>query len=1057
MSMAKSHANHATTTRPAKRPRRNGLSAQPALAIVRDLEGNKRALPRTNSDEESAGPLTKRARSGTEHSSNMHRKSQLVPHEATASSSPSEDDPNASDNGNDEEDEHQDDEDDGDDTDRENGTPGGAPIPGGLNVSSPPLPSALSPLIMPRPRTPVLAALIEPDTTELDWAANETGRRHTPAITSRTPPSSASTEHANERDLAQASSAHASLADVEARLAEDVHAHWSKRVDLIESLFGSLVDINSAADILREFLALSILSVQKETDGELKDVTGKGHEAACAFAAIQANEEVTLPADPYRWKWDLTAGTPETAVALFLNVVAIIAHVAAIRLGKAQDHPLPSLRFVTLPDPRRAVPLSNGSAAQDCCPDVMAFDCSAFCEAPNVDAPAHRFLLLEDSPFQYIRKKFPAVLNFTPLHRSTHGPAIVAFEVWFAEQERRNYLDMTRFCWPEVQLTVEAQFLDLQSAMLQEFVYMRQQRRTQPWMRFLVGLVFTTKFIGVLRADTLGIEQCIFDRSCSRGVLDTVRICLGLAQSTCIHRGQHDAFELSDVKTLAPSYLPAGPSKTAVDSVFVAEDPVVEYTHRTVRFVRLSGDRIHYSPDGTKPDVTYYVHHLIQDNGSFDGRCSRIFCVSRKTKSEGDVTHFVGPYALKLYYADHASDCYKDDLISKARNARVKNVLLPTWEWHYGAVLSMRGIAPDVVDSCKNTNTQAAAVVPNIVSNREEVFAQSDLKRHLVQCSDYEEFGKAFIDFAEGIASLAEQDLVHRDLSIGNVLLSKDTKCPSAFLSEAVASAQGIIGTPVVFQQRELEHRMGGLIHDMDMAGHLYHPPEKAPTEFRSNADLRKKLGIQAAERRTHLTGRKGVRMGTFPFMATGLLVHGPPHRVAYDRQTPTFFPTAWLTRADDKYVIDRGEWNTEAASEHMRLIAHFSVEWRLFCRGSLLYDSDFGVELVGLIMRLYFGVVGCIVPVGYLPEVDEVVVAFTLAGPPDTDGRKAFYVLFYDACSLAQTCLCMHTPGFSSVAEFHANHTDPTMKRTMIKPVAGGEKAILDEYEARGVPVGFY
>ena len=86
---------------------------------------------------------------------------------ATASSSPSEDDPNASDNDNDDEEEHQDDEDDGDDTDRENGMPGGVPIPGDLNVSSPPLPSALSPLIMPRPRTPVLAALIEPDTTEV--------------------------------------------------------------------------------------------------------------------------------------------------------------------------------------------------------------------------------------------------------------------------------------------------------------------------------------------------------------------------------------------------------------------------------------------------------------------------------------------------------------------------------------------------------------------------------------------------------------------------------------------------------------------------------------------------------------------------------------------------------------------------------------------------------------------------------------------------------------------------------------------------------------------------
>ncbi|KAJ7449331.1 hypothetical protein B0H11DRAFT_1928678 [Mycena galericulata] len=664
---------------------------------------------------------------------------------------------------------------------------------------------------MPSPRTRALAAL-EPETAKLDGAATyeerkkvEAAARGTAAIAPYTPHSPASTELAKERDSAQASASQTdstpvksggatdlgidklTRAHVEAHLAEEIHARRSRSADLVESFFGSLVDIDGAADILHEFLAMSILSVQKEIDGELKDVAKKDHKAACADAAIQANEAVTpskpSPADPYRWKWGLTVEASETAAALFLNVVAIAAHAAAIRSGKVQDHPLPSLRFVTLPNPQRAVPLSNESAAQDCRPDVVAFDCSAFCEASNVNAPANRFLL-EDSPFEYIRKKLPTILSFTPAHRSADGPAIVAFEEWFEEQERRNYLDMSRFCWPEVQLTVEAKLSDLHNAILQELVYMRQQRRTQPWMRSIVGLVMTTKIIGVLRADTLGIEQCTFNRDCSRGVLDSVRICLGLVRSNCPQRGQHEAFELSDTKTLAPPHLqskPARPSKTrpsktAVDSdldVFAAEDPVVEYIHRTVRFIRLRGDRIHYSHDGTKPDITYYVHHLVQDNGSLVGRCPRIFCVSRETESEGAVRRFVGPYALKVYYTDHASDCYRDDLISVARNAQVKNVLLPTWEWHYGDALSMRGFPPDVVK--KYTDTQGAAVVPSVVSNREEVFAQSDLKRLLVQCSGHDEFGKAFIDFAEGIASLAEQDLVHRDLSIGNVLLSQDT------------------------------------------------------------------------------------------------------------------------------------------------------------------------------------------------------------------------------------------------------------------------------------------
>ncbi|KAJ6590970.1 hypothetical protein DFH09DRAFT_1273676 [Mycena vulgaris] len=626
---------------------------------------------------------------------------------------------------------------------------------------------------------------------------------------------------------------------------------------------------------------MSILSVQKEIDGEFKDVTKKDHKAACEDAVIQANEAVTpsksSPADQYKWKWGLTVEASETAAALFLNVVAIAAHAAAIRSGKAQDHPLPSLRFVTLPNPQRAVPLSNESAAQNCHPDVVAFDCSAFCEAPTGNAPANRFLL-EDSPFEYIRKKLPTILSFTSAHRSADGPAIVAFGEWFKEQERYNYLDMSRFCWPEVQLTVEAKLPDSHNAILQELEYMRQQRRTQPWMRSIVGLVITTKIIGVLRADTLGIEQC-------------------LARSTCLQRGQHEAFELSDTKRFAPPHLkskPARPSKTrpfrTADSelgVFEAEDPVVEYIHRTVRFIRLRGDRIHYSHDGTKADVVYYVHHLVQDHGSLVGRCPRIFCVSRETESEGAIRRFVGPYALKVYYANHASDCYRDDIINVARNAQVKNVLLPTWEWHYGDALSMRGFPPDVVK--KYTDTQVTAVVPNVVSNREEIFAQSDLKRLLVQCSGYDEFGKAFIDFAEAIATLAEQDLVHRDLSIGNVLLSQDTPCPPAFLSDAAASAEALLGNPVVFTQRALEQRVGGLIHDMDMAGRMHRLPEKAPTD---KTDLLKMLINTPGkpERPAQPVGpQKGFRTGTPPFMAIGLLLSGPPHLVAYDLHSLLF------------------------------------------------------------------------------------------------------------------------------------------------------------------------
>ncbi|KAJ7863197.1 hypothetical protein B0H13DRAFT_2070959 [Mycena leptocephala] len=683
-------------------------------------------------------------------------------------------------------------------------------------------------------------------------------------------------------------------AHVEVHLAEELHSRRSKSSDLIQCLFGSLVDISSCAEILHEFLLMSILSVQKKVDGEWKDVLDQDFRAACTNAATHANEAVTpskvSPPDPYRWKWGLPTQASEAAAALFFNVIAIAAHAASIRLTNAPHHPPPSLRFCTLPDTQRAVPLSNESAAQDCRPDVVAFDLSAFSEEPTVNSSSLLFRL-DNCPFAYIRKNFPAVLSFTNRPKSDR---VREFQKWFQEQEKKTHLDMTRFCWPEIELTAEAKLSDLTNAILQELVYMRQQRRTQPWMRSILGLVITTKVVGVLRADTLGVEQCTFDRTCSRGVLDSIRICLGVVRSSALQRGQHEVFELYHTRTLGPPHLKpnSGSSKTKLSKtaksdvdVFSAEDPMVEYLHRTIRLITLRGNRLHYSQDGTRPDTRFYVHHLVQDNGSLVGRCARIFCVSRETESEGDVRNFVGPYALKLYNADCGSECFKDDLIQLARDAQVKNVLLPTWEWYYDDALSARGFPPEVV----KTYTDAQAAVPNVASNRQEVFAQTDLKRLLVQSADYNEFAKAFIDFVEGIASLAEKDLLHRDLSIGNVLLSKDISCSPSFLSDAVASAQVILGTSVTFTQRTLEQRIGGLLHDLDMAGRAHPPPEMATGDSGSKADQLAAL-LETNEQAEHPAPpvqpgvpRKGFRTGTPPFMAIRLLIDGPPHLAAYD------------------------------------------------------------------------------------------------------------------------------------------------------------------------------
>ncbi|KAJ7470910.1 hypothetical protein FB451DRAFT_1559439 [Mycena latifolia] len=132
-------------------------------------------------------------------------------------------------------------------------------------------------------------------------------------------------------------------------------------------------------------------------------------------------------------------------------------------------------------------------------------------------------------------------------------------------------------------------------------------------------------------------------------------------------------------------------------------------------------------------------------------------------------------------------------------------------------------------------------------------------------------------------------------------------------------------------------------------------------------------------------------------------------------------FPAAWLEPDDEKYVIDRAHWNTEPAPAHQPLMLRACVQWNEFYgTRDLIGRKSYGVELGALIVRLYFGVIGCIVPVSCFPQFDNDVLVFTLA---------------------EATKLLRYSPGFSSVADFHLNRMLPD-KCTRVSPVVGGEEA---------------
>jgi len=149
-------------------------------------------------------------------------------------------------------------------------------------------------------------------------------------------------------------------------------------------------------------------------------------------------------------------------------------------------------------------------------------------------------------------------------------------------------------------------------------------------------------------------------------------------------------------------------------------------------------------------------------------------------------------------------------------------------------------------------------------------------------------------------------------------------------------------------------------------------------------------------------------------------------------------FPTAWLRPQDNDYVIDRIHWNTEPApDDHPQ--THFSVDWGDYFGTRYLTHWAYGVEIAGLIMRLYFGIDHCTIPVACLPYHDVPVFVFTLAGPCSADGKKGFYLHVYDSL-LEANMLVRLRPAFSSVADFHLNRK--AGEREPVAAVAGGAEA---------------
>lgn len=154
-------------------------------------------------------------------------------------------------------------------------------------------------------------------------------------------------------------------------------------------------------------------------------------------------------------------------------------------------------------------------------------------------------------------------------------------------------------------------------------------------------------------------------------------------------------------------------------------------------------------------------------------------------------------------------------------------------------------------------------------------------------------------------------------------------------------------------------------------------------------------------------------------------------------------FPHKWLSPADEP-VIKPDLWNREPVPAHPSENTIFSVDWIQYYGTRRPLDVCF--LSAAIVIRIHFGIQGCIVPIACFPEYDAQTFVFTIAGPCDNHGKKDFYIFTHNwnYIPLVDTALYRLLPAFDSVSDFHRNRK--SRQWVDIKPTPGGKEAAMAE-----------
>ncbi|KAF8215024.1 hypothetical protein K438DRAFT_768856 [Mycena galopus ATCC 62051] len=153
-------------------------------------------------------------------------------------------------------------------------------------------------------------------------------------------------------------------------------------------------------------------------------------------------------------------------------------------------------------------------------------------------------------------------------------------------------------------------------------------------------------------------------------------------------------------------------------------------------------------------------------------------------------------------------------------------------------------------------------------------------------------------------------------------------------------------------------------------------------------------------------------------------------------------FPAAWLEPIHDQFVMELPQWNHESPPADALEAEDFIVNWSQSCSAPCFKS---GAAIGPTIVRLYFGLMGCIIPIADFLIAETPTMIFTIAGPVDAEGKKDFYVYVHNHSTLSAIQL-YRLPPFPSVAEFYRNCFMEPWGTVCVQPVVGGEDAATKE-----------